>query len=174
MEKTLFSDFTELKWVKWTERKPAFNGSVVVRWNGKWTNICLVNNEILRLDNVEATDDILEDAFWLEETHDTEGYNEWRQYKIDEEEFSKPIDPERLDFGWVCRYFNMPTVEDDDTDLKTAVEGISQNLSRRGDFYKNNLLECLSPRELKHLLDKKILTYYPETDQYYEHYTMRY
>lgn len=94
-EKDFFEDFTTLKWVKWTKRTPTFNGSVYVRWNGKYTSHGRVHNGILaslegeqtktsKKDGVlvaEYTDsqkEILENLYWLEETHDLEAFEKYQ------------------------------------------------------------------------------------------------
>ena len=91
-QKDLFLDFTTLRWVKWTTRKPDWNGSVRIRWNSKWTSDGMVwNGELLKLGDdktkhhvnkkgklvVQYTKDqkeLMNDMYWLEEIHDLEGY----------------------------------------------------------------------------------------------------
>ena len=90
-EKTLFEDFTKLTWVRWNRRKPKHNGSVYVRWNGKYTSQALVHGGMLtKLDGEETKyhvkdnkiiadyskeqKKILKDLYWQEETHDAKGY----------------------------------------------------------------------------------------------------
>lgn len=95
-EKTLFGDFTTLRWVKWNKRKPNWNGSVIIRWNDKFTSFGLVwDGKLLKLDNDETKHEtingrmvvqytakqkqILKDAYWLEETHDLKGFDDYRR-----------------------------------------------------------------------------------------------
>jgi len=91
-QKDLFVDFTILRWVKWTTRKPAWNVTVTIRWNSKWTSDGRVwNGELLSLGDEKAKykttkkgklvmqytknqKDLMEDMYWLEEIHDLEGY----------------------------------------------------------------------------------------------------
>ncbi len=86
-QKSLFEDFTTLKWVKWTKRTPTFNGSIYVRWNGKYTSNGMVHNgHLTSLDGdktgseyTESQKKILEDLYWLEETHDLEGLTTYQE-----------------------------------------------------------------------------------------------
>jgi hypothetical protein len=91
-QKDLFIDFTTLRWVKWTTRKPTWNGNVTIRWNSKWTSDGLVmNGELLKLGDDETKHKFtkkgklimqytknqkeqMEEMYWLEEIHDLEGY----------------------------------------------------------------------------------------------------
>jgi hypothetical protein len=91
-QKDLFIDFTILRWVKWTTRKPSWNGSVTIRWNSKWTSDGMVwNGELLRLGDDKTKHhvnkkgklvvrynknqkELMNDMYWLEEIHDFEGY----------------------------------------------------------------------------------------------------
>lgn len=104
-EKNLFEDFTTLRWVKWTTRKPDWNGSVYVRWNSKYTSNGIVHDGyLMSLDGENTRTNykvlksgkikfnytanqtrILEDAYWLEEKHDLEGYEAYRESRIPEE-----------------------------------------------------------------------------------------
>jgi hypothetical protein len=90
--KDFFTDFTILRWVKWTTRKPSWNGSVTIRWNSKWTSDGRVwNGELLSLGDdrskykttkagklvmqyTKNQKKLMEDMYWLEEIHDLEGY----------------------------------------------------------------------------------------------------
>ncbi len=102
-EKTLFEDFTTLSWVRWNRRKPKHNGSIYVRWNGKYTSNALVHNGILtklgddktayHMDGKKMVADytpeqkkILKDLYWLEEKHDVVGYRKHT------ETFAPPMD----------------------------------------------------------------------------------
>lgn len=93
--KTLFEDFTTLRWVRWKKRPPEHNGSVYVRWNGKYTSNAIVHNgELLSLDGdrtkyrmedqkliaeyTEEQKQIMEDMYWLEEIHDMEAFDKYR------------------------------------------------------------------------------------------------
>lgn len=46
-ELNLFEDFTTLRWVRWINRKPKFNGSIYVRYNGKNAGNAMIHNGIL-------------------------------------------------------------------------------------------------------------------------------
>jgi hypothetical protein len=95
-EKTLFEDFTTLHWVKWTDRQPEWNGSVTIRWNGKYTSDGTVHHKQLTsldgeetkyyvkggkiiVDYTENQKHLLEDVYWLEEIIDSEGFNKWQE-----------------------------------------------------------------------------------------------
>lgn len=80
--KDFFEDFTTLRWVKWTKRKPTHNGSVYMRFNGKNTAVGMVLNGELKSLSVLGKSSFkeYEDTFyWLEETYDLEGYREWAE-----------------------------------------------------------------------------------------------
>jgi hypothetical protein len=95
-ELDLFEDFTELHWVKWTRRRPEWNGSIIARWNGKFISDATVFGGVLlsldghrtevRFEGAAApvpsyTEEqlaILEDLYWLEEKVDGEAYDRWR------------------------------------------------------------------------------------------------
>ena len=77
----LFEDCTTLRWVKWTNRTPDFNGSIYCRWNGKYTSTGIVSNgKLLNISGEKWTgaqkefDTIMESVYWLEEIIDTEKY----------------------------------------------------------------------------------------------------
>ena len=81
MEKDLFEDFTTLRWVKWTKRKPTHNGAIFMRFNGKNVGMGMVFKEELRklegLANSEFEN--YEDTFyWQEEIIDVEKFSEYR------------------------------------------------------------------------------------------------
>jgi hypothetical protein len=96
-DKTLFEDFTTLRWVKWTKRQPDWNGSVYIRWNSKWTSDGMVwNGELLKLGDdktkhhvnkkgklivqyTKSQKAIMEDMYWLEEKHDLDAYRKWEE-----------------------------------------------------------------------------------------------
>jgi len=95
-DKTLFEDFTTLRWVKWTTRQPDWNGSVYIRWNSKWTSNGIVHNgNLMSLDDdnskykvvkgklvmqyTKSQKRLMEDMYWLEEKHDLEGYRKWEE-----------------------------------------------------------------------------------------------
>lgn len=108
-EKNLFEDFTTLRWVKWTTRQPDWNGSVYVRWNGKYTSLAIVHQGFLMsLDDGINNDGrtkytaskktgkisikytknqkrLLEDMYWLEEKHDFDGMHKYVDSQISEE-----------------------------------------------------------------------------------------
>lgn len=80
MKKDLFEDFTTVKWVKWTKRKPNHNGTVYMRFNGKNVGIGKVSKgELKKLEGLANSEfDNLEDTFyWQEETIDLTGYFEY-------------------------------------------------------------------------------------------------
>lgn len=82
MAKDLFVDFTTLKWVKWTDRKPESNGSFFMRFNGKNAGNGLVfNGELKSLEGLAKSEfENYQDTFyWLEETIDLEGFDKARQ-----------------------------------------------------------------------------------------------
>lgn len=96
LEKNLFEDFTTLKWVKWTKRKPTWNGTCYFRWNGKYiSNGRVHSEELMSLDGkdteyeiisqqliVKYTDSqkaIMEDLYWLEETYDLVGMERYQE-----------------------------------------------------------------------------------------------
>lgn len=73
----LFTDFTTLRWVKWTERKPSTNGRYDIRYNGKNKGVgTFIGGKLRRLDVLtEADIKNYEDTFyWLEEIIDVEGF----------------------------------------------------------------------------------------------------
>lgn len=81
MAKDLFVDFTSLKWVKWTERKPDFNGGVYMRFNGKNAGMGLVmGGKLLKLEGLANSEfENYQDTFyWLEETMDLDGFDKSR------------------------------------------------------------------------------------------------
>ena len=104
-EKNLFEDFTTLRWVKWTTRQPDWNGSVYVRWNGKYTSQGIVHNgylikldgdytnskgRVLKSGKYKLTYNanqkkIMRDMYWLEEKHDFDGMHEYVDSVIKEE-----------------------------------------------------------------------------------------
>jgi hypothetical protein len=97
VEKNFFEDFTTLRWVKWTTRQPDWNGSVYVRWNGKYTsngtvwdgylikldgNVTNSKGRVLKNGKYKLTYSanqkrLMEDMYWLEEVHDHEGYRKY-------------------------------------------------------------------------------------------------
>jgi hypothetical protein len=97
-ELTLFEDFTTLRWVKWTERQPTWNGTVYVRWNSKYTSHGTVwdgylvkldgdftnsKGRVLKSGKYKLTYNanqkkIMEDMYWLEEIHDLEGFRAYQ------------------------------------------------------------------------------------------------
>lgn len=96
MEKDLFEDFTTLRWVKWTKRKPNFNGSIYIRWNGKYTSLGLTNSgELLKLDEESVKYEVkkeklvmkytanqkklMKNMYWQEEIVNGEAYNKYIQ-----------------------------------------------------------------------------------------------
>jgi hypothetical protein len=115
-EKTLFEDFTILRWVKWTTRQPDWNGSVYIRWNSKWTSNGIVHNGyLIKLDGENTNSSykvlksgkfkvkytanqkrLLEDMYWLEEKHDIEGYVAYTDTLISEEFKAKINVPEQF------------------------------------------------------------------------------
>ena len=93
-EKNLFEDFTTLRWVKWTKRKPKWEGSVYVKWNDKWHSHALViRGCIIKLgDNAvkskivrgkrkyfytKEQKDIIKNVYWLEELQDIDGFDKY-------------------------------------------------------------------------------------------------
>lgn len=80
--KDFFVDYTTLRWVKWTDRKPSWNGSVYMRFNGKNTGIGMVfNKKLQKLSGLSSSEfKNYEDTFyWLEEIHDIESYEKDNQ-----------------------------------------------------------------------------------------------
>lgn len=80
--KDLFEDFVTLRWVKWTKRKPDFNGSVTIRFNGKTTvNATVHDKEIVYMEGDKISEIFLKkyvDSFyWMEEIVDSEGYTKY-------------------------------------------------------------------------------------------------
>lgn len=81
MKKDLFEDFTTLKWVKWTKRKPAHNGAVFMRFNGKNAGMGLVfNGELKKLEGLANSEfKNYEDTFyWQEEIVDVDKFSEYQ------------------------------------------------------------------------------------------------
>lgn len=95
-EKNLWEDFTTLRWVKWTTRKPQDSSAYVFRWNDKWTSQGTVMNEcLITLDDMKTKTtvidgkvvadytqeqlEILENLYWLEETFDNEGFDKYQR-----------------------------------------------------------------------------------------------
>lgn len=79
--KDLFEDFTTLRWVKWTKRKPDHNGSVYMRFNGKNAGNGLVHNgELRKLEGLASSEfKNYEDTFyWLEEIIDLDEFDKHR------------------------------------------------------------------------------------------------
>lgn len=115
-EKTLFEDFTTLRWVKWTTRQPDWNGSVYIRWNSKYTSHGLVHDgflmkldgentrtsyKVLKSGKIKFTytanqKRLLQDIYWLEEKHDIEGYVAYAETLIPEEFREKINVPEQF------------------------------------------------------------------------------
>jgi hypothetical protein len=117
-----YEDFTILRWVKWTTRQPDFNGGVYIRWNGKWTSEGQVFNGILTaLEGVKTPRKkvkgqlvyrytkkqkaLLEDMYWLEESHDTIGFNQYRDNCQHAEDFFQAVFTQlkkepKTDGGW--------------------------------------------------------------------------
>ena len=103
-QKNLFEDFTTLRWVKWTTRQPDWNGSVYIRWNGKYTSNGIVHNgflmsldgdntrtayKVLKSGKVKFTytagqKRLLQDMYWLEEKHDIDSYVAYEETLIPE------------------------------------------------------------------------------------------
>lgn len=101
MEKTLFEDFTTLRWVKWTKRKPKSNGIFLIRWNGKNTSMGhVIRGDIYSLDGsptktvlvkggkekVKYSAEqkrLMKDMYWLEEVHDLEGLRKYNDELTD-------------------------------------------------------------------------------------------
>lgn len=82
MEKDLFEDFTSLRWVKWTKRKPTHNGSVFMRFNGKNAGMGMVfQGELRKLEGLANSEfENYEDTFyWIEEIVDVEKFSEYRE-----------------------------------------------------------------------------------------------
>lgn len=76
--KDLLEDFTIPRWVKWTKRKPTYNGSVFMRFrDNKKTIGSVLNGELMKLSTYPTTDFYeWEDTFyWLEENIDAESYS---------------------------------------------------------------------------------------------------
>ena len=85
MEKDLFEDFTTLRWVKWTKRKPNHNGSVFMRFNGKNAGMGMVfNGELRKLEGLANSEfKNYEDTFyWQEEIVDAEKFSEYRNARV--------------------------------------------------------------------------------------------
>ena len=79
--KDLFEDFTTLKWVKWTKRKPTHNGAVFMRFNGKNAGMGLVfNGELKKLEGLANSEfKNYEDTFYLqEEIVDVDKFSEYQ------------------------------------------------------------------------------------------------
>lgn len=78
IEKDLFEDFTTLKWVKWTKRKPTHNGMVFMRFNGKNVGVGFVfQGELIKLEGLANSEfKNYEDTFyWQEEIINVEGFS---------------------------------------------------------------------------------------------------
>jgi hypothetical protein len=81
MEKDLFEDFTTLRWVKWTKRKPTHNGAVFMRFNGKNAGMGMVfQGELRKLEGLANSEfKNYEDTFyWQEEIIDVKKFSEYR------------------------------------------------------------------------------------------------
>ncbi len=93
-EKDLFEDFTTLRWVKWTKRKPNFNGSVYIRWKGKYTSLGITHNgELMKLDGdsvkyevkkqklimkyTKNQKELMKDMYWQEEIVNGKAYTKY-------------------------------------------------------------------------------------------------
>lgn len=79
MKNDIFEDYTTLRWVKWTKRKPTHNGSVFMRFNGKNTGTGFVfQGELTKLSGLANSEfKTYEDTFyWLEEKIDVDAYND--------------------------------------------------------------------------------------------------
>lgn len=86
-EKDLFEDYTTLRWVKWTKRKPSHNGTVFMRFNGKNVGIGMVfQGELRKLEGLANSEfENYEDTFyWLEETIDLEKFSEHQDMREEE------------------------------------------------------------------------------------------
>lgn len=78
----LFEDFTTLRWVKWAKRKPHFNGSVIMRYNGENIGTGTVHKGVLLKHDVLSKEDFERyenSLYWLEEIIDKEGFMEQRK-----------------------------------------------------------------------------------------------
>jgi hypothetical protein len=101
IEKDFFEDFTILRWIKWTKRKPDWNGSVTIRWNSKWTSDGIVHNGNLMKLGDDSTKHkvvkgklvmqytknqkaLMNDMYWLEEVHDSEGFRAYQDKQTEE------------------------------------------------------------------------------------------
>lgn len=85
MEKDLFEDFTALRWVKWTKRKPTHNGSVFMRFNGKNAGIGLVfGGELKKIRGLAKSEfpNYKDTFYWAEEIIDLSGFSEYRSNLI--------------------------------------------------------------------------------------------
>lgn len=81
MKKDLFEDFTTIKWVKWTKRKPTHNGIVFMRFNSKNVGVGLVfQGELKKLDGLSVDEfKNYEDTFyWQEEIIDIENFSKYQ------------------------------------------------------------------------------------------------
>lgn len=78
MEKNLFEDFTTLRWVKWTKRKPTHNGNVFMRFNGKNAGMAIVfNGQLIKLEGISNSEfeNYIDTFYWQEEIIDVEGFS---------------------------------------------------------------------------------------------------
>ena len=100
-EKDFFENFTTLRWVKWTKRKPDWNGSVTIRWNSKWTSDGIVDSgNLMKLGDdrtkhkvvkcklvmqyTKNQKELMKYMYWLEEVHDSEGFRAYQDKQTEE------------------------------------------------------------------------------------------
>ncbi len=84
-----FEDCTTLRWVKWTKRKPDYNGSIQLRFNGKNQGSGRVfRGELMTLEGDKVSKEFIKDYedtfYWIEEIFDFEKFREY-QNKLSEE-----------------------------------------------------------------------------------------
>ncbi len=82
MVKDLFEDFTTIRWVKWSKRKPSHGGSIFMRFNGKNAGMGLVvKGKLIKLEGLANSEfENYEDTFyWQEEIIDIESFSEYQE-----------------------------------------------------------------------------------------------
>lgn len=73
----LYTDFTTLKWVKWTDRKPTANGRYLIRFNGKnMGRGTFIHGDLRRLEGLDNSEfkNYMDTFYWMEEIMDIEGF----------------------------------------------------------------------------------------------------
>lgn len=79
-ELDLFENFTTLRWVKWSKRKPKTNGLFLMLFNGKNRGLAQVHSgKLLTLEGLvnEEFKRFSQTFYWLEEIRDMEGFSQY-------------------------------------------------------------------------------------------------